>query len=350
MLIASMDCGTTHSRVYVVDGEGTVLGKGVRKVGVRDTAITGTNDLLREGIRAAFDDALIAAGLQAADVSLSVAAGMITSELGLREVPHLGAPAGIRDLAGNLVRLEDESVLPPGIPMYLIPGVKNALVEGDPRPGDVNLLDFMRGEETQVVGTLLKHPAEGLTVVVLSSHTKFISVDRDGLIRGSVTTLSGQLYEAIKKETFIGKSIEGDPDDVSTEFWDEEIVANAAACVESAGFLRTLMMGRFFDVLMKTRWYERKLFVEASIAAEDMRALRHFETLGFDAGAPVILIGPEVRCRVYRSMMRSRLAAEPSVISDPGEIDQLNIQGSLAILKEAGLVGEREVRGAPCSR
>lgn len=338
MLIASMDCGTTHSRVYIVDEYGAVLGKGVRKVGVRDTAITGSIDLLREGIRGAFDDALIAAGREGPDVSLSVAAGMVTSELGLREVPHVSAPAGISDLAGNLVRLEDENPLPFGIPMYLIPGVKNAL-EGDPSPADVNLLDFMRGEEAQVVGTLLQHPARrGLTMVVLSSHTKFISVDGDGLIRGSVTTLSGQLYEAIKKETFIGKSIEGESDDPAAEYWDEQVIANASACVESAGFLRTLMMGRFFDVLMKTKWYERKLFVEASIAAEDMRALGHFEALGFDTGAHVILVGPEMRCRIYRSMMRSRLAAEPSIVSEPGEIDQLNIQGSLAILKEAGIV------------
>jgi 2-dehydro-3-deoxygalactonokinase len=339
MLIASMDCGTTHSRVYVVDENGTVLGQGIRKVGVRDSAITGNSDLLRAGIKEAFEDALITAGLEGRDVSLSVAAGMITSELGLREVPHLNAPAGVRDLAGNLVRVDDENLLPFDIPAYLIPGVKNGLVNGAPRPEDVNLLDFMRGEETQVVGTLLKFPAEkGLTVVVLSSHTKFISIDREGLIRGSVTTLSGQLYEAIKNETFIGKSIEGDPDDASAEFWDEQVIANAAACVESAGFLRSLMMGRFFDVLMKTRWYERKLFVEASIAAEDMRALDHFGALGFDLDAPVILVGPEVRCRIYRSMMRSRLVGGSSVVHEPDEIDQLNIQGSLAILKEAGIV------------
>ncbi|NNC91692.1 MAG: hypothetical protein HKN80_04305 [Acidimicrobiia bacterium] len=340
MSVASIDCGTTNSRVYVVDEQGTVLGKGYRNVGVRDTAITGDSDALRAGIREAYEDALASAGLEGTDVSIAVAAGMITSELGLQEVPHLNAPAGIRQLAGNLVRTKEENLLPPGIPIYLIPGVKNDLVQGQPGPEDVNLLDFMRGEETQVVGALLRYPAERrLTMVVLSSHTKFISIDQDGLIRGSVTTLSGQLYEAIRRETFIGKSIEGDSDDASAEFWDEQVIANAEACVASAGFLRTLMMGRFFDVLMKTKWYERKLFVEASIAAEDMRALEHFGALGFDLDAPVILVGPEKRCRIYQSMMRSRLTAEPSVIHEPDEIDQLSIQGSLGILKEAGTIG-----------
>lgn len=341
MFVASIDCGTTNSRVYIVDKKGTVLGKGLRKVGVKDTAISGNSDLLRDGIREAFEDALVSACLKGKDISLAVAAGMLTSELGLMEVPHLYAPAGVHDLAGNLVRLQDENILPYRIPIYLIPGLKNALVKGEPCPEDVNLLDFMRGEETQVVGTLLKYPAKKtLTVVVLSSHTKFISIDRDGLIRGSVTTLSGQLYEAIKKETFIGKSIEGEPDDASAEFWDEQVIANASACVESSGFLRTLLMGRFFDVLMKTKWYERKLFVEASIAAEDMRAFEYFKTLGFALETEIILIGSKMRCRIFQSMMRSRLAGDYLVVSidEPEEIDQLNIQGSLAILKEAGII------------
>jgi 2-keto-4-pentenoate hydratase/2-oxohepta-3-ene-1,7-dioic acid hydratase in catechol pathway len=37
-------------------------------------------------------------------------------------------------------------------------------------------------------------------------------IDRDGSILGSLTTLSGQIYEAIISETSIGKSLVGDDD------------------------------------------------------------------------------------------------------------------------------------------
>ena len=42
MYLACIDCGTTNSRVYILDDEYRVVGKGLRKVGVRDTVINGS--------------------------------------------------------------------------------------------------------------------------------------------------------------------------------------------------------------------------------------------------------------------------------------------------------------------
>lgn len=341
MFIASIDCGTTNSRVYIVDNEGTVLGKSYRNIGVKDTALSGSRDTLKNAICETFEDALTAASLKSDDISMAVAAGMITSELGLLEIPHLHAPAGTDELAKGLVQIQDEDVLPLDVPIYFIPGIKNTVTNDEPTHDAVNLLDFMRGEETQVAGILYnKYTKCPLTVVILSSHTKFISIDADGLIKGSVTTLSGQLYEAIKNNTSVGKSIQKHPNDIPSEYWNEQIIANASACIEASGFLRTLMMGRFFDVLMTTKWYERKLFLESSIAAEDMQAFDYFNTLGFPADTDVILVGPKTRCKIYESMMRSRIADKYSITSifETDKIDQLNILGSLDILRVAGIV------------
>ena len=47
----SVDCGTTNSRAYVIDCTGKVYGKARKKVGVRDTAVTGSRDVLLSGVK-----------------------------------------------------------------------------------------------------------------------------------------------------------------------------------------------------------------------------------------------------------------------------------------------------------
>ena len=49
MYFATIDCGTTNSRVYLLDDTYQVIGRGQKKVGVRDTVITGSNEILKKG-------------------------------------------------------------------------------------------------------------------------------------------------------------------------------------------------------------------------------------------------------------------------------------------------------------
>jgi 2-dehydro-3-deoxygalactonokinase len=101
-------------------------------------------------------------------------------------------------------------------------------------------------------------------------------VDENQTVLGSVTTLSGQLYEAILKETFVGKSIRNEDEFDDTDFFNPESVDNAYNEVKKSGFLRGLMYVRFLDTLVHAPWYERKLFAESMLAAEDMEALHQF--------------------------------------------------------------------------
>ncbi|MFU0780271.1 MAG: hypothetical protein ACFWT4_19170 [Citrobacter braakii] len=52
-----------------------------------------------------------------------------------------------------------------------------------------------------------------LTMIELGSTTKLIHIDAQGRIAGSITSLSGQVYAAVKKETFIGASMMEEEDD-----------------------------------------------------------------------------------------------------------------------------------------
>lgn len=341
MYFATIDCGTTNSRVYVLDECLRVLAKGTKKVGVRDTAITGSKQVLREGLAEVFERAVRDAGLQVRDLACAVTSGMITSEIGLLEIPHLTAPAGLDDLAAGLMPVRDPTVFPIDVQLLFIRGIKNAYPP-ETTVRDIRRVDFMRGEETQIMGLLALSglPDPPLTAVVLSSHTKYIPVTTERKIAGSATTLSGQVFEAIRHGTSVGKSVEA-PDTASEEL-DTEIVDAAVDAVAHAGFLRTLLMPRFMEVLLGIPAPLRRLFIDAAIAAEDLHALRDFPLLGFDADTPLVLVGHPARCRIFRYILYRHYGVTREIceLSDPEQVDRLAILGAVVIAQRAGYLSQ----------
>ena len=47
MYFTIIDCGTTNSRVYVLNDKFKIIKRGTKKVGVRDIAISGSKDVLK---------------------------------------------------------------------------------------------------------------------------------------------------------------------------------------------------------------------------------------------------------------------------------------------------------------
>lgn len=346
MFYVTIDCGTTNSRAYIVDSRGKVYGKAVKQVGVRDTAVTGSKDTLREGLHEVIEQAAREAGTTVGELGAVLSSGMITSEIGLFEIPHLTAPAGTEQLAETITRVPDAGIVDGGIPVYFVRGIKNHMdgEAGTAPSRTAGELDFMRGEETQTAGILMQSATKlPAVIVILSSHTKFIGVDSHGMIRSSLTTMSGQVYDAVRNHTFIGKSvIRGENDEEKPkDYFNREVIDDAVEWVEKAGLLRSLMFPRFMDVLLKTRWYERGLFLEAMIAADDMQSVGQLKSQGIREVSDIILVGKEERCRLYEYILQKKFPASCiRSISDEKEIDELSIQGILAIARRAGIVDE----------
>jgi 2-dehydro-3-deoxygalactonokinase len=339
MYIATIDCGTTNSRIYIVNEKGKIIGQTEKKIGVRDTAIHGDNQVLKEGLAETFYQALEKAELDLGKIDFAISSGMITSEIGLLEIPHLWAPLGMDQLAKNIKKVHDLSVFPIDIPIYFVRGIKNKYHSNEPIK-NVGKLDFMRGEETQIAGLFELHDIEPpFTVVVLSSHTKFIPVDGMKNILGSVTTVSGQVYEAIVKETFVGKSVRKDDDFNDENYLDEAIIDIANHWVKKSGFLRSLLMPRFMDTLLETKWYERKLFVESIIASEDLEAIGQLNDFNLPLNDKFVLIGNKSRTLIYEYLLKKKMNIKHIIkINDKRDIDYLSITGSLYLAKLAGLI------------
>lgn len=336
---AVIDCGTTNSRIYLLNNNFEIINKGNKKIGVRDTAISGSKVKLKQGLKELFFKTIKDAGLEIKDIEFAITSGMITSEIGLLEVPHLWAPVGISDLAKNLKIVNDPEIFPLDIPLIFIRGIKNYFPK-EATYRDIRKIDFLRGEEAQVSGLLSLNPEIPLPfiVIVLSSHTKYIFISEEKKISGCLTTLSGQIYEAIKKHTSIGKSII-ETTQKSNNFFNTDLIDTAYNVVQNVGFLRSLIMPRFMEVLLNTEWYERDLFINAAIVAEDLKVMNDFSLFGFySENNYFVLIGQKQRCEILNHMLKFYYGTGSNtlIIDEKEDIDRLSIEGAISIAREAG--------------
>lgn len=341
---AVIDCGTTNSRIYLLNKNEEMIAKGNRKIGVRDTALSGSQDILRIGLKELIEETVFSVGLSIKDISFAITSGMITSEIGLLEIPHLWAPVNIDDLASNIKVVQDPKIFPLDIPLYFIRGIKNYF-PGNATYKDIRKIDFMRGEETQVTGLLTNYPniKPPVIIIILSSHTKYIYINQEKYIAGSLTNLSGQVFEAIKKETSIGKSIAPDELCPFPEYFDPKVVDSAYQAVKHCGFLRALIMPRFMEVLLKSPWYERELFVNAAISTEDLKVIEDFPMVGFPIENPYFLVvGDKNRCHLLEYLLNKYINTKKKIhlFYDKDQIDQLSINGAIEIVKRSGYLND----------
>ena len=84
-----IDGGTTNLRVTLLDEKQKLVDAVKEDGGVRHTAVDGNNQYLKTTLRACIDRLLARNGLGAGDVKKCVAYGMITSDMGLIEIPHV---------------------------------------------------------------------------------------------------------------------------------------------------------------------------------------------------------------------------------------------------------------------
>lgn len=334
-MFAVIDSGTTNSRIYLVNEEGKVLASAAKKVGVRDTSITGSEDTLRNGLVELFYELCQREQICPETIRFAIASGMITSEIGLIELPHLVVPAGLEELSDHIYECTALEVFPLPCPTYFIRGLRNNY-SSDPTIRDLCDIDFMRGEEVQCVGILKQlKPKLPCTIVILSSHTKLVYCNEQEQIVISKTTLSGQLREALIGSTNIGKSLQDTPGEEPYGYSQDEIVETAYSCVEKEGIVRAFLMPRFQQVLLKTDAKERSLFTDAIIASDDMKAFAAMKEQGYLADT-IVLFGHESRCRIYSYLLKNKLGVcgEIKAVSDKDAIGELTVGGVVAIAQK----------------
>lgn len=187
MMILAIDGGTTNTRLTLLR-DGSVAARHKLRVGARDESLA---DAISAGIRGF----LSVNGIHPADISCICASGMITSDAGLYNLPHIPAPAGLDELRAGKVSVK----LPVcELPITFIPGVK--LVR------DGKMLDIMRGEETEVIGILHKLALDTCTLILPGSHMKCVHVENSRIV-DFTTSMTGELSRAAAEHTILSRSL-----------------------------------------------------------------------------------------------------------------------------------------------
>jgi 2-dehydro-3-deoxygalactonokinase len=292
MNIVTIDAGTTNTRSSLWQ-DGKMLAQVQVEVGVRDTAINGNNTALKQAVRDSIAGALAKAGVQAADVSLALASGMITSAMGLLEVPHLVAPAGLAELAAGMVEVSMPEVF--SKPLWFIPGVRNQVDQVGLHNHEA--MDMMRGEETEVIGLLARLALPGRAMLIMpGSHTKLVSVDQDQHIVGCATTIAGELLQVITQGTLISQMLDAD---FAHELMPEMLLAGAAAA-QTTGLARACFSVRTLGLFGNTQREERANFLLGAVLSGDLLALKNSCAISMRPDTTIVITG--------KPMLRQALA------------------------------------------
>jgi len=251
--------GTTNTRVWLLCGDQIVASER-QGVGVKVSASEGSTDSVISVLQSMISE-VATHGAHEHQPACIAAAGMITSSLGLKEIPHVRAPAGLTELAeaAQWHRFPEIS----GLPFLLVPGVRTA-TESD------STVDVMRGEETLCLG-LVASGLVGLPGVVLNlgSHWKAIELDRGGRICSSVTSLSGELSDAVRNQTVLASSL---PQKFPPELaWDW--VERGMNEARKTNLPQTLFRIRLLELDNEGSAAERLAFLIGAFVATDLDAL-----------------------------------------------------------------------------
>lgn len=269
MNIILIDSGTTNSRIRLTRlNENEIIDSIKLNIGVRNTAIEGNNTTLKNGLKEGLLEIINRNDLNSEEIDYIIASGMITSNLGIYEVPHIKSPSSTHDFASNSVVYKSEDFL--NIPIIFIPGMKNSVGVENDIIENINDYDIMRGEEVETIGLLEQIDVKGKGIMVLpGSHTKYIFVDEDKRLLSCLSTLGGETLLSIQKETILSKSLNKDL--ISKA--ESDMLKKGYDAAEEFGVTRGLYHVRLLDSFSKLDNNQLANYYTGVIIHDDIKAL-----------------------------------------------------------------------------
>jgi len=282
--LIAIDWGTTAARAYRLDADGEVREARSAALGVAR---------IQDG---RFADALLTLlGDWHADPAPRLACGMIGSRQGWMEAPYVECPASLASLAGGLANVA-------GGALAIVPGLCTRDRHGIP--------DVMRGEETQLVGTV--GATEAVLAVLPGTHSKWAHVD-GGRVNDFVTYMTGEIYAVLLGHTILGR-----------------IGQRETATIMGPAFERGVRRGLAAPALSHAAFGARTLALVGELAPADV-----------DDWLSGTLIGEEIRDALAWARARSLAANRVRVVGH----DTL-VARYVAALAIAGIETERGARDA----
>ncbi len=263
------DWGTSNLRLFLCDSHGSVL-----------DSTTGPGVAGSDGRCAQIFDSLTA---KWAATPPAVLCGMVGSNIGWIPVPYASCPATLVEIAAHSMSVRDGAI-------RIIAGLSCRNRFAAP--------DFMRGEETQILGALALEPAlrRGKQLLCLpGTHTKWALLS-DGAVTEFLTAPTGELFNLLCNHSVLVRE-RGEVTDA----------AFRGGLEQFARFPRAQLLGRLFECRSRT--------LSGELAARDAGAFLSGLLVASDiAGAleifgevtAVHLVGSPTLTRLYEQGLEHR--------------------------------------------
>lgn len=279
------DWGTSHLRLYLCRGTDVLE----RLDGPGVAALSGQAP---GGFAKVLND-LCARWTQAHGRCAVWLSGMVGSRNGWREAPYVPCPTDARSVLSSMLRFAAD-----GHDVTIVPGLSCSNPYGAP--------DVMRGEETQIFGTLACNPhlAQGAHILALpGTHAKWVLVV-DGRVVQFQTSLSGELFALLKGHSTLAiASRPGSESDAAVRGQPYEQGLARARDLAAAPLHHLIFETRSRQLVGEFTGAEAMRFLSGLIIGQDvLGALRLFQ------GTPalsdcVTLIGAPELTQLYRAAL-----------------------------------------------
>ena len=154
-----------------------------------------------------FQDALVAEVMEWLDGGDNriLMCGMVGARRGWKEAPYVPAPASFEQVVQGVVKLDVD-----GMDARIVPGLIGEDSNGVP--------DVMRGEETEILGCGTQEGNnvywKNVSFCLPGTHTKWVQTE-NGRIGAFSTSMTGDLFRAIRENTILRSVAHHEPNDES---------------------------------------------------------------------------------------------------------------------------------------
>ncbi|MFV0412403.1 MAG: 2-dehydro-3-deoxygalactonokinase [Oscillospiraceae bacterium] len=331
--IITIDTGTTNTRAILWDKNRTRIGVQKAEVGVRDTAIDGNNKKLQNAVKMCIEKLLAEGGLTYKNIKRIIASGMITSNVGLVEVPHLTAPAGLDDFAAATKPIELPEICE--LPIWFIPGVKNFSEAVTLQ--NYESMDIMRGEEVESISIIQKYNVKGSLIVVLpGSHTKIVMVNSDKKIAGCLTTITGELLASITNDTIIADAVGRKFAEEDNYDWD--MVQLGYKNASKVGVSRACFSARILNQFLLKDKSKVANYILGVALQNDIVSRQNASTMQSDKNTTVVVAGKNPFRKALTDILKSENIFENVIENvEPGDVP-LSALGAYIVAEKCNIL------------
>lgn len=283
----AVDWGTTNRRAYVIGAEGACTEEFEDEKGILSVPAGGFEAAVGEIRKLCGERPMLLAG-------------MIGSNRGWIETPYAYCPAGLSELAGQLVWSPDGSAA-------LVPGV--AFLNGR--------ADVMRGEEVQILGAVADGDIPGDCLVCHpGTHNKWIHV-RGGRIDSFKTVMTGELFNLLREKSILSELLRH-----QTETG-EAFADGVGRGLSGAALTAELFETRARVLLGRSRAEDGASFVSGLLIGHDVRA-----GLAEAPDLPLVVMGRPELTKLYAAAL-----TQAAVTSEEMDGERAFIAGARKIVE-----------------